>query len=86
MRLYCINVRFTDSLEQRASVRQNLAGDPEWINKFFSKILPWMQKQENSVIRCYPGTDIMYPETKGEFEHLCVIFACKLHLGRFSFI
>ncbi|WAR11666.1 NPS3B-like protein [Mya arenaria] len=47
-----------DSLKHRADVRQRLAGDPEWVGSYFSKILPWLQRQENDLLRCLPGTEV----------------------------
>lgn len=57
-----------DSLSHRAEVRKNLAGDPAWVANYFSKILPWLQRQENSVLKCLPGTDIIYPPENGTYE------------------
>lgn len=40
-----------DSLNHRAEVRKALAADPAWIENYFSKILPMLQKQENSLCK-----------------------------------
>lgn len=55
----------TDSLQHRAEVRQKLAGDPAWIGNYFSKILPWLQRQENDVLACLPGTNVIEAPGKG---------------------
>ncbi|XP_045191523.2 protein NipSnap homolog 3A-like [Mercenaria mercenaria] len=57
-----------DSLSHRAKVRQALAGDPEWVGNYFSKILPWMHRQENSLLKCLPGTAILDPPSNGVYE------------------
>ncbi|KAH3784819.1 protein NipSnap homolog 3A-like [Dreissena polymorpha] len=57
-----------DSLQHRAEVRQKLAGDPAWIGNYFSKILPWLQRQENDVLACLPGTDVKEAPGKGVYE------------------
>lgn len=57
-----------DSLSHRAKVRHALAGDPEWVANYFSKILPMMQKQENALYRCFPGTSVLQCPGKGVYE------------------
>ncbi|XP_064610784.1 protein NipSnap homolog 3B-like [Liolophura sinensis] len=47
-----------DSIAHRASVRQSLASDPEWTESYFSKILPHMNTQENSVLRLLPWSPL----------------------------
>lgn len=57
-----------DSLSHRAKVRQALASDPEWVGNYFSKILPWMHRQENSLLKCLPGTTVLDPPSNGVYE------------------
>lgn len=62
-----------DSLSHRAKVRQALAGDPVWVDKYFSKILPWIQKQENALYKCIPGTTVKDPPGKGVYEMQMIV-------------
>ncbi|KAK3607379.1 hypothetical protein CHS0354_022539 [Potamilus streckersoni] len=55
---------FADNLSHRASVRQALAKDPDWIQNYFSKILPLLSRQENSLLRLVPGSDLITKGTK----------------------
>ncbi|XP_052817824.1 protein NipSnap homolog 3A-like isoform X2 [Mya arenaria] len=63
-----------DSLKHRADVRQRLAGDPEWVGSYFSKILPWLQRQENDLLRCLPGTEVKDAPGSGIYELQNVTF------------
>jgi len=57
-----------DSLEHRAQVRTNLAGDKEWIERYFSKILPMMSSQENSVLSVIPDVSFSHSHDKGVYQ------------------
>ncbi|XP_032788859.2 protein NipSnap homolog 3B [Daphnia magna] len=57
-----------DSLEHRAQVRANLAGNAEWIQRYFAKILPWMSGQQNSVISVIPGIPLSNSIEKGVYQ------------------
>lgn len=61
-------IHFTDSLEHRAQVRANLAGNTEWIQRYFAKILPWMSGQQNSVISVIPGIPLSNSIEKGVYQ------------------
>lgn len=66
--LYCF---LADNLEHRAQVRQRLAGNTEWIELYFAKILPMMSGQQNAVVSLIPG--ISYgnpsePTAKGFYQ------------------
>ncbi|XP_065561838.1 protein NipSnap homolog 3A-like isoform X2 [Artemia franciscana] len=62
-----------ESLEQRGEVRTKLANDPRWISDYFSKILPMMSVQENSVCQLYPGTDLSFSKSKGSAYNLVTL-------------
>jgi len=57
-----------DSLEHRAQVRANLAGDKEWIERYFSKILPMMSSQENSVLSVIPDVTFSHSHDEGVYQ------------------
>ncbi|KAL3858588.1 hypothetical protein ACJMK2_008860 [Sinanodonta woodiana] len=57
-----------DNLSHRASVRQTLAKDPDWIQNYFSKILPLLSRQQNSLLRLVPGSDLITKTSKGVYE------------------
>ena len=69
--MYFVNYKIsnTDSLEHRAQVRAKLAGDTEWIHRYFSKILPWMSFQHNIVSQVIPGISLAdTPLEKGFYQ------------------
>lgn len=55
-------------MEHRAQVRANLAGNTEWIQRYFAKILPWMSGQQNSVISVIPGIPLSNSIEKGVYQ------------------
>ncbi|XP_078608146.1 protein NipSnap homolog 3A-like isoform X3 [Branchiostoma floridae x Branchiostoma japonicum] len=58
-----------DNFSHRAAVRQALAQDPEWVGKYFSKILPMMVKQDNVVMHLMPWSEQGVPsKTGGVYE------------------
>lgn len=57
-----------DSLEHRAQVRASLAGNSEWIKRYFGKILPWMSGQQNSVVSVIPGITLSNSVEKGVYQ------------------
>lgn len=57
-----------DSLEHRAQVRINLAGNKEWIDRYFSKILPMMSSQENSVLSVIPDVTFSNCHDNGVYQ------------------
>ncbi|XP_052779418.1 protein NipSnap homolog 3A-like [Mya arenaria] len=63
------------SLSDRAHVRQGLAKDRAWQEGFMAQILPMMLTQKNTLIRCFPGTTVTYPEPgTGHYELQEVVF------------
>ncbi|XP_019638376.1 PREDICTED: cyclic nucleotide-binding domain-containing protein 1-like [Branchiostoma belcheri] len=54
-----------DNFSHRAAVRQALAADPEWVGKYFSKILPMLVKQENVVMHLMPWAEQRTPSKAG---------------------
>lgn len=56
------------SLSERAGVRARLAGDPEWVGRYFGRILPMLQCQENALLTLLPGTQLSLPLNKGVYE------------------
>ncbi|XP_035678394.1 protein NipSnap homolog 3A-like [Branchiostoma floridae] len=54
-----------DNFSHRAAVRQALAKDPEWVGKYFSKILPMMVKQDNVVMHLMPWSEQGVPSKAG---------------------
>ena len=54
-----------DSLSHRASVRQALAKDETWISSYFSKLMAMLQRQENSLLRLFPGSKLVDPPNPG---------------------
>ncbi|KAI8491165.1 negative regulation of ATP citrate synthase [Branchiostoma belcheri] len=55
-----------DNFSHRAAVRQALAADPEWVGKYFSKILPMLVKQENVVMHLMPWAEQKAPSKAGD--------------------
>jgi len=77
-----ISPTFTDSWKHRMTVRNNMGADPEWTNKYAKKVIPWLKKQENAVLKCLPGTDIVYPTAPGKSANcftLLYIFGLQSH-------
>ena len=60
----------SDSLSHRASVRQALAKDETWVKSYFSKLLPLLQRQENSLLRLFPGVKLNDPPYPGNEQRL----------------
>ncbi|KAL4234546.1 hypothetical protein ACF0H5_006188 [Mactra antiquata] len=54
-----------DSLSQRAGVRAGLAGDEAWMTNFIAKMMPWLIRQDNYLMKCLPGTDVVDPPNTG---------------------
>lgn len=48
-----------DNHGHRTAVRAVLASDPNWISKYFSKVLPMIVKQDNAVLQAFPWYDIV---------------------------
>ncbi|XP_033754835.1 protein NipSnap homolog 3A-like [Pecten maximus] len=57
-----------DNLNQRAEVRQALAGDSHWISSYFSKILPMMSRQENMLLHTVGDSNLVQPDLRGVYE------------------
>lgn len=57
-----------DDLNQRANVRQALAGDSHWISSYFSKILPMMSRQENMLLHTVGDSNLVQPDLRGVYE------------------
>ena len=64
-------------MEHRAQVRLGLAGNAEWIQRYFSKILPMMSGQQNSVLSTVPGLTFGTSEAKGIYQ----LQTIKIQLG-----
>lgn len=57
-----------DSLEHRAEVRATLAGNQEWIQRYFAKILPMMSSQQNSILSVIPDVTFTNSQDKGVYQ------------------
>lgn len=60
--------QFADNLEHRAQVRLSLAGNTEWFQRYFGKILPWMIGQQNSVVALISGIEIKDAMESGIYQ------------------
>lgn len=49
-------------------MRASLAGNTEWIQRYFAKILPWMSGQQNAVISVIPGIPLNNSKEKGIYQ------------------
>ncbi|KAJ8303232.1 hypothetical protein KUTeg_019628 [Tegillarca granosa] len=52
--------------DHRAAVRQALAQDKEWVQNYFSKIKPWMPRQDNMLMQQLTNCNLNQPELKGD--------------------
>ncbi len=62
------DIDFSDDYKHRAEVRKTLAGNQDWINQYFGKILPMMSGQTNVGLQSLhrpSKPDIVYPHEKG---------------------
>lgn len=57
-----------DSLCHRAEVRASLAGDPEWLGRYVSKVIDSWQQQDNVLLTLLPGTSINAPQGAGVYQ------------------
>ena len=60
----------SENYTHRAEVRASLASNQEWIDEYFSKLLPMLTSQTNvGLISMENGSkpDVIYPEGQGKF-------------------
>ncbi|CAL4096315.1 unnamed protein product [Meganyctiphanes norvegica] len=57
-----------DSLSHRADVRARLAGDPEWLGRYVSKVIDSWQQQDNVLLTLLPGTSLNTPQGTGVYQ------------------
>lgn len=57
-----------DSLSHRASVRQTLGKDEVWQKSYFRKLLPLLQRQDNSLLQLFPGATLKDPPANGVYQ------------------
>ena len=53
-------------------MRLNLAGNDDWIRRYFSKILPMLSSQHNSVLSVIPNIALANSKDKGVYQLLSV--------------
>ena len=54
-----------DSFAHRKSVRAALAEDPEWTGIYISKLVQYLQKQDNVALTLLPWSEVEHPEQSG---------------------
>ena len=72
----------SENYTHRAEVRASLASNQEWIDEYFSKLLPMLTSQTNvGLISMENGSkpDVIYPEGQGGFFLLRKFREIKLH-------
>ncbi|XP_060092512.1 protein NipSnap homolog 3A-like [Heteronotia binoei] len=57
-----------DSFAQRTAVREALAKDQEWQEKYMSQMLPLLNKQENEITYLVPWCELGSPPKDGVYE------------------
>ncbi|KAM4809886.1 protein NipSnap homolog 3A-like isoform 2-T2 [Rhinophrynus dorsalis] len=57
-----------DSFAQRAAVRSKLSQDNDWMEKYISKALPMIEKQDNEIAYLVPWCKLQKPEKEGVYE------------------
>lgn len=57
-----------DDYTHRATVRAALGQDKEWQEKYMTKMLPLLDKQENEITYLVPWCQLMKPEKEGVYE------------------
>ena len=65
-----LNLPISENYTHRAEVRASLASNQEWIDEYFSKLLPMLTSQTNvGLISMENGSkpDVIYPEGQGKF-------------------
>jgi len=60
-----------DSFAHRKSVRAALAEDPEWTGIYISKLVQYLQKQDNVALTLLPWSEVEHPEQSGGIYELC---------------
>ncbi|XP_053159646.1 protein NipSnap homolog 3A isoform X2 [Hemicordylus capensis] len=57
-----------DSFAERTAVRKALGKDQEWQEKYMSRILPMLEKQENEITYLVPWCELGSPPKDGVYE------------------